>query len=74
MTLGAARWLLVVLAVVAFAVGVDNMSRPLANPDEGRYSEISREMSLSGDWVVQKRYSGIRPVEPRVGTQRLRSR
>ena len=36
MTLARARWLLVVLAVVAFAVGVDNMSRPRANPAEGR--------------------------------------
>ena len=62
MTLGAARWLLVVLAVVAFAVGLDNMSRPLANPDEGRYSEISREMSLSGDWVTP-RLDGIKYFE-----------
>jgi 4-amino-4-deoxy-L-arabinose transferase-like glycosyltransferase len=54
MTLFASRWLLVLLAVVGFAVGVDNMSRPLANPDEGRYSEISREMSLSGDWVTPR--------------------
>ena len=62
MTLAAARWLLAVLAVVAFAVGVDNMSRPLANPDEGRYSEISREMSLSGDWVTP-RLNGIKYFE-----------
>jgi len=39
-----------VLAVVALAVGIDNLGRPLANPDEGRYSEISREMVASGDW------------------------
>jgi len=62
MTLGAARWLLALLAVLAFAVGVDNMSRPLANPDEGRYSEISREMSLSGDWVTP-RLNGIKYFE-----------
>ncbi len=62
MTLAAARWLLAVLAVLAFAVGVDNMSRPLANPDEGRYSEISREMSLSGDWVTP-RLDGIKYFE-----------
>jgi 4-amino-4-deoxy-L-arabinose transferase-like glycosyltransferase len=62
MTLRAARWLLVLLAVLAFAVGVDNMRRPLANPDEGRYSEISREMSLSGDWVTP-RLDGIKYFE-----------
>ena len=62
MTLVAARWLLALLAVVAFAVGVDNMSRPLANPDEGRYSEISREMSLSGDWVTP-RLNGVKYFE-----------
>ncbi|MGE9295397.1 MAG: phospholipid carrier-dependent glycosyltransferase [Puniceicoccales bacterium] len=32
--------------------------RPLANPDEGRYSEIPREMLESGDWVLP-RLNGI---------------
>ena len=33
------------LAAAALGAGIDNLSRPLANPDEGRYSEISREMA-----------------------------
>ena len=47
MNLPVSRWLLAALAVFAIAVGIDNLQRPLANPDEGRYSEISREMVAS---------------------------
>ncbi|HEX4332640.1 MAG TPA: glycosyltransferase family 39 protein [Usitatibacter sp.] len=57
-----ARAWLAVLAVVALAVGVLNLQRPLANPDEGRYSEISREMVASGDWVTP-RLDGIKYFE-----------
>lgn len=44
----------VLLALLALIVAVDNMERELANPDEGRYSEISREMGASGDWITPR--------------------
>ena len=62
MKLPVSRWLLAALAVLAVACGIDNLSRPLANPDEGRYSEISREMVVSGDWVTP-RLNGIKYFE-----------
>jgi 4-amino-4-deoxy-L-arabinose transferase-like glycosyltransferase len=62
MRLPVSRVLLAVLALAALAVGIDNMERPLANPDEGRYSEISREMAASGDWVTP-RLNGIKYFE-----------
>jgi len=48
------RVVLALLAALALFVAIDNMERPLANPDEGRYSEISREMAASGDWVTPR--------------------
>ena len=62
MSLQLSRVALWILAAVALAVGVDNLSRPLANPDEGRYSEISREMAASGDWVTP-RLNGVKYFE-----------
>src|SRR5438132_502058 len=62
MALPVSRGVLFVLALVALAVGIDNLQRPLANPDEGRYSEISREMAASGDWVTP-RLNGLKYFE-----------
>src|SRR5579859_6815713 len=62
MRLPIGRWVLALLAVVGLVVALDNMERPLANPDEGRYSEISREMAESGDWVTP-RLNGIKYFE-----------
>ena len=56
------RWVLAALACVALAVGAVNFQRHLANPDEGRYSEISREMVASGDWVTP-RLNGLKYFE-----------
>jgi 4-amino-4-deoxy-L-arabinose transferase-like glycosyltransferase len=61
-TLPISRIVLAVLVLAAVAVGIDNMERPLANPDEGRYSEISREMAHDGDWVTP-RLNGIKYFE-----------
>ena len=62
MRLPISRIVLAVLVFAAVAVGIDNMERPLANPDEGRYSEISREMASNGDWVTP-RLNGIKYFE-----------
>jgi len=56
------RYVLAILAAVALAVGIGNLGRHLANPDEGRYSEISREMAASGDWVTP-RLNGLKYFE-----------
>jgi 4-amino-4-deoxy-L-arabinose transferase-like glycosyltransferase len=51
-----------VLIAVALFIGVDNLDRTLANPDEGRYSEISREMVATGDWITP-RLNGLKYFE-----------
>ena len=44
------RWLLPLLTVCTFFLLLG--SRALNEPDEGRYSEIAREMIETGDWLV----------------------
>jgi 4-amino-4-deoxy-L-arabinose transferase-like glycosyltransferase len=47
------RWLYAGLAALLAVVWLATLaSRPLFNPDEGRYAEIPREMLSGGDWVI----------------------
>jgi len=48
-----ARWLYWALAGLLSLVWLATLaSRPLFNPDEGRYAEIPREMLRGGDWII----------------------
>ncbi len=52
---------LIVLMMALFTLGPVG-TRVLSNPDEGRYSEISREMAASGDFVTP-RLNGLKYFE-----------
>ena len=57
------RPVLILLALLAIFITFDDLNgRKLANPDEGRYSEISREMVASGDFVTP-RLNGLKYFE-----------
>lgn len=56
------RDLLLLVLVFGILLGFRLGSAPLANPDEGRYTEIPREMIASGDWVTP-RLNGVNYFE-----------
>jgi 4-amino-4-deoxy-L-arabinose transferase-like glycosyltransferase len=57
------RPLLWLCAAVALLISLDGIgTRKLANPDEGRYAELARQMAISGDFVTP-RLNGIKYFE-----------
>ncbi|MEO7254337.1 MAG: 4-amino-4-deoxy-L-arabinose transferase, partial [Casimicrobium sp.] len=57
------RPILALLAAIFLASWfIPSISRTLVRPDEGRYTEIAREMALSGDYVTP-RLNGLKYFE-----------
>jgi 4-amino-4-deoxy-L-arabinose transferase-like glycosyltransferase len=57
------RYTLVLLGLAFLAIWFGNLdTRKLTHPDEGRYAEIAREMSVTGDWITP-RLNGIKYFE-----------
>jgi 4-amino-4-deoxy-L-arabinose transferase-like glycosyltransferase len=62
---GAASWrrdLVIIAVTLGVLFGFRLGSYPLANPDEGRYAEVSREMVERGDYVIP-RLNGVLYLE-----------
>ena len=63
LSLRLSRPFVALLAVLVLFLSLDSLGeRKLANPDEGRYSEIAREMALTGDFV-SPRLNGLKYFE-----------
>ncbi|MBA2655043.1 MAG: glycosyltransferase family 39 protein [Gammaproteobacteria bacterium] len=54
--------LFVLTLLIGFLYSISMSNRPLAPPDEGRYSEIPREMVATGDYITP-RLNGIKYFE-----------
>ena len=48
------RWATRLWMLLPFWLGLFAAYRPLANPDEGRYTDIARWMVRSGDWLIPR--------------------
>lgn len=60
-----ARWLTVlIVAAVLFAYLAGNQAVGLFDRDEPRYAQTSRQMLLSGDWVVPRFLDKVRTAKP----------